>query len=925
VADVFISYAHEDDRMVERLIAALGDRNREVWIDARDIQPADRWLQSANEGIERSDAFLFIVSTHSLRSEPCLGEFEYAMSLNKRLIPVCLDEAAVDMDKPETLADLDWTMMRPDDDFDQAVDRVARGLDTDLDVARAHTRILVRARAWEQADRRTSPLLRGEELRAAEAWLLRAASGVSPQPTELQREFIAASRRTATRRLRTVAGVSAGVTVVAIVLTIFAFVQRHHAVAEAHAALSGDLAAESSNTIGSNVAIGSLLSLEAYAQSPTIQARSAMDAAAAEPLERVIPAAIGEVNSIDYDPGGHVMAVGGRHGVFVWDTKSSSMVGKIFDTTQQVNSVAFSPSGSLLAVGQSNGDVSLFTVSDRSLETHLSPHSGGVSAVAFAPNGTTLAAATEQGELVEWDPSTGASSKFLVGAKTGLLSATFSPDGSTIAVSGGVALSNGGTTGFVNQYSVSGSGQLTGTFTDDGTAVSHTVFNASGSILAASDDDGHVFLLNPATSQSVGTINDGTSVAVPAIAFNPAGTRIATGDSEGIVRMWNPTTLQEVGAPMGHGSIVYGLEFSPNGQTLASGGLDGTVLVWNSADRPPGATTITGKSSIQDLSTSEVGGFVATANGDGSTSIWSLRTGRRIDHLSDGTNAITSVNFAPHSAILAIGANDGDVFLYNVAAHKTVGELRRPGNVVNLTAFNAQGTVVAVGYGNGAVTLWNVESRRRIRTLPLAQNSTEGVNALSFNPRGTDLAVSEALSGVTLFDQVSAGSKGIPVPTSESIFSLAYSPDGSLLAAGDLDGDVELLSTGSHKLVTSLPGNGSTIYGVAMSRVGGILATVDAGGSVHLWDLAHRFELGAPLDTGSTIFTVAFSPGGSTLVTGDSSGAVVQWPSILWSARLSDVTSDLCPRLRRNLTAAQWAQYAPGQTYQTVCTGYPNG
>jgi len=182
MADVFISYAHEDTQMVNGLMAALGDRHREVWIDARDIEPADRWKTSADEGIDRSDAFLFVVSTHSLVSDACLAELDYAQSLNKRLIPVCVDEDAVEMEKPDALAELSWIMMRPEDDLGQGLDRIERRLDTDLEVARTHTRILVRAKAWEQADRRSSPLLRGEELRDAEGWLLSTTPKTSPQP-----------------------------------------------------------------------------------------------------------------------------------------------------------------------------------------------------------------------------------------------------------------------------------------------------------------------------------------------------------------------------------------------------------------------------------------------------------------------------------------------------------------------------------------------------------------------------------------------------------------------------------------------------------------------------------------------------------------------------------------------------------------------
>src|SRR5947209_14851139 len=101
--DVFISYAHEDAEFVGRLHAALSAQGREAWIDTEGIEPADRWRGSAQEAIERADAFVFVLSRASLGSRACLEELDYAISLNKRLIAICVDEAVADTEKPAAL------------------------------------------------------------------------------------------------------------------------------------------------------------------------------------------------------------------------------------------------------------------------------------------------------------------------------------------------------------------------------------------------------------------------------------------------------------------------------------------------------------------------------------------------------------------------------------------------------------------------------------------------------------------------------------------------------------------------------------------------------------------------------------------------------------------------------------------------------
>ena len=85
--------------------------------------------------------------------------------------------------------------------LDRKIAVLAEAINTDIEWVREHTRIGERAEEWNAARRRGSMLLRGEALESAERWLARQPKTGSA-PAELHREFIAASRRGSTRRLR---------------------------------------------------------------------------------------------------------------------------------------------------------------------------------------------------------------------------------------------------------------------------------------------------------------------------------------------------------------------------------------------------------------------------------------------------------------------------------------------------------------------------------------------------------------------------------------------------------------------------------------------------------------------------------------------------------------------------------------------------
>jgi hypothetical protein len=81
MATIFISYAHEDIEFVERLVAALEERDNKVWWDERSIPPTVPFPPEIEKGIIESNALLFILSPDSISSEWCLRELGYALYL----------------------------------------------------------------------------------------------------------------------------------------------------------------------------------------------------------------------------------------------------------------------------------------------------------------------------------------------------------------------------------------------------------------------------------------------------------------------------------------------------------------------------------------------------------------------------------------------------------------------------------------------------------------------------------------------------------------------------------------------------------------------------------------------------------------------------------------------------------------------------
>jgi len=202
-SDVFISYRRKDVAFVRQLHDALKAKGREVWVDWDDIAPGSKdFTDDIRKGIEGANAFVIVLSPDYLASQYCLNELNYAVGVNKRLLPVVYRDIP-DGSAPGSVAHINWIYFCEHagsaNTLDEALPKLIEALDTDQDYVREHTDLLVRAREWDTRQRDAGFLLTEGELREVESFV---AQGVSkqPRPTALHIQYIQASREAARER-----------------------------------------------------------------------------------------------------------------------------------------------------------------------------------------------------------------------------------------------------------------------------------------------------------------------------------------------------------------------------------------------------------------------------------------------------------------------------------------------------------------------------------------------------------------------------------------------------------------------------------------------------------------------------------------------------------------------------------------------------
>lgn len=222
--DAFISYGRIDSKeFAKRLNSRLIKLGHTTWFDFDDIPLGVDYQKQIDDGIEKADNFIYIISPRSVNSPYCNLELELALKYKKRIIPLLhVEEVSRDtwqQRNPEgtdsewdayqkegrhissqnmssEIRKINWIYFREDaDDFEQSLQGLIELLERHKDYVHQHTILLTAALEWERNQRQTRYLRIGEELQQAKAWLAVRFEDSQPPvlPTDFHYEYITES------------------------------------------------------------------------------------------------------------------------------------------------------------------------------------------------------------------------------------------------------------------------------------------------------------------------------------------------------------------------------------------------------------------------------------------------------------------------------------------------------------------------------------------------------------------------------------------------------------------------------------------------------------------------------------------------------------------------------------------------------------
>jgi WD40 repeat protein/Tfp pilus assembly protein PilF len=279
------------------------------------------------------------------------------------------------------------------------------------------------------------------------------------------------------------------------------------------------------------------------------------------------------------------------------------------------------------------------------------------------------------------------------------------------------------------------------------------VFSPDGTLLAASNMDGRIFLWDvtvtpPRLLRTLSKHDD----SVVAIAFSQNGKLLATGErNKGQVCVWD---LSDPSIPLktsisSEKNGVWSLAFSPDGKTLFEGvslpslGSDlpndninnpGQIWIWDIGTRPYVKKSINRdvRKRPRSIAFSPNGSQFAYGDGD-VVKVVDLRTGRQVSSFEKHTSWVISIAYTPDGKHLLSGSYDKTARLWDAETGEQVLEYGDATGAIEAVAISPDGRLAAIGGYEKAIRL--------LRLRPLSNRKPEPL--IAEPPRVPDNRIAE--------------------------------------------------------------------------------------------------------------------------------------------------------------------------------------
>jgi WD40 repeat protein len=421
---------------------------------------------------------------------------------------------------------------------------------------------------------------------------------------------------------------------------------------------------------------------------------------------------------------------------------------------------------------------------------------------------------------------------------------------------------------------------------------------------------------------------------IKAIAFSPDGQKLATGSTDGTVKIWDLGNGHELLTYTGHTDKIRAIAWSSDGKFIASAGGEQTIKIWNPTTGKDEHSILGAGKATSSLAFSKDGKHLFTGqlevpdNTKNGLFVYETKAGKLVREVRDFTQKIDTIAVSNQGNMVAVGDDASNmrlfqypsfveninqpaywaqqdpqrlatyhlsfstddktlvrtdaytVKLYNTPLPGAPFQVAAPRQTINTSGnrcavLSKDGKTLFVGHTDGHILLYDPDNGEKVGEFKNAH--TGPINALAFNPEGTQLASCSGDFIVRLWDfnvvLQSRDFEGHEAP----VWTASFSPDGTKIISASADRTVKVWERDTGKVLFTITDHSAPVTVAEFSPDGKLIASAGGDKIVRIFDATN----GKPLRTceghTGTITFLDFSADSKKIVSGSSDRRVKIW------------------------------------------------
>lgn len=726
------------------------------------------------------------------------------------------------------------------------------------------------------------------------------------------------------------AAVLAGIGVLAIILTVIAFLTAQNAikeregaatdvaqaitqVAQAEATRAGilrdaeitdslRLASVAQQLVNEDPQLALALALEATnLASPPPQAEQALAEVAFAPgIRRRLVGHNNWIENAIFSPDGRTALSTDENSMILWDLATGT---PIHTVTGLISAIAFSPDGNTAIYGTWDGTITLWDVATGASIQMFSEQVGAVTALEFTPDGRSVVSGT-WGGLILWDVATGEQLHTFTGYNSIVegVAISLSPDSRTVL------------SGDWDRRAILWdleTGERLHTFVGHRSFVESVAVSPDGKTALTSElDPGRgtfqtgIILWDLATGERLRTFRGHIGRAY-SVAFSPDGKTALSGSAtlpgssdplQNSMVLWDVAT----GTPIrtfAHTQPITTVAFSPDGRSALSGSSDSTLILWSLGTDEQENRFVGQTDRVTSLTVTNDNMLIVAGSSDNTFALLDIATGEIRRTFSGHTDRVTSVVLSADGTLALSGAQDMTMRLGDVATGELLQTFIGHTDEVTAVALSADNQVAVSASADNTLIVWDVTTGNPLRNL---DKHTSDVTSVALSADGKLVLSGSNDTTLILWDVVAGEVIRTFTGHLNRVRSLALSADAHLALSGADDGVILLWDVATGEVLRTFSGHTNHVSSVTFSTDGRRALSSAWDNTTILWDVETGVALRIFTGHSDRVMAAALSPDGRTAFSGDVDGTIISWhistldELIDWIYRNRDVPELTC-------------------------------